>query len=61
MARPATTTVPDKSAKTDYARWRLRDDRGCQTWHYLESDEAAKKWPQTTADKYFLGLSDVRL
>ncbi|KAL6706356.1 Lanosterol synthase erg7A [Coniothyrium glycines] len=43
--------------KTDYTRWRLRDDRGCQTWHYLGSDEEVKAWPQSTADKYFLGLS----
>ncbi|KAI2487984.1 Terpene cyclase/mutase family member [Pyrenophora tritici-repentis] len=42
--------------KTDYSRWRLKDDRGCQTWHYLTSDEEMKAWPQSTADKYFLGL-----
>ena len=47
--------------KTDYTRWRLRDDRGCQTWHYLQSDEEIKAWPQSTADKYFLGLDTVRL
>ncbi|CAO2647397.1 Nn.00g083190.m01.CDS01 [Neocucurbitaria sp. VM-36] len=43
--------------KTDYTRWRLKDDRGCQTWHYLESEEEVKAWPQSTADKYFLGLN----
>ncbi|KAB8219731.1 terpenoid cyclases/protein prenyltransferase alpha-alpha toroid [Aspergillus novoparasiticus] len=42
--------------KTDYSRWRLLDDDGRQTWHYLESDEENAKWPQTVADKYFLGL-----
>lgn len=47
--------------KTDYSRWRMRDDEGRQTWHYLEDDEAAKNWPQTTADKYFLGLPMVRV
>lgn len=47
--------------KTDYTRWRLRDDRGRQTWHYLESDEECEKWPQTVADKYFLGLPTVYL
>ncbi|KAG9806098.1 oxidosqualene-lanosterol cyclase, partial [Aureobasidium melanogenum] len=41
--------------KTDATRWRLRDVGGEQTWHYL-SEEQAKEWPQTTADKYFLGL-----
>jgi lanosterol synthase len=47
--------------KTDYLRWRLKDDRGCQTWHYLETDTEMKAWPQSTADKYFLGLDTVSL
>ena len=42
--------------RTDPTRWRLRDEAGCQTWHYLDDDEEAKKWPQSLADKYFLGL-----
>ncbi|KAI9878912.1 MAG: Lanosterol synthase (Oxidosqualene--lanosterol cyclase) [Pleopsidium flavum] len=42
--------------KTDYSRWRLLDERGRQTWHYLVSDEELKTWPQSTADKYHLGL-----
>ena len=54
-----TTTVHPE--KTDYTRWRLKDDRGCQTWHYLGSDEELKAWPQSTADKYFLGLETVSL
>lgn len=41
------------------SQWRLKDDRGCQTWHYLESDEELKAWPQTAADKHFLGLETV--
>lgn len=45
--------------KTDYSRWRLKDDRGCQTWHYLKTAEEAKAWPQSRADKYFLGLETV--
>lgn len=45
--------------KTDYTRWRLKNDRGCQTWHYLETDEELKAWPQTAADKHFLGLETV--
>jgi lanosterol synthase len=45
--------------KTDHTRWRLKDDRGCQTWHYLKTDEEIKAWPQSTADKYFLGLDTV--
>jgi lanosterol synthase len=46
-------------AKTDYSRWRLHDDRGCQIWHYLETEEEVEAWPQSTADKYFLGLDTV--
>ncbi|KAL1625690.1 Lanosterol synthase erg7A [Diplodia seriata] len=56
---PANGTVSspvDPSEKTDYTRWRLLDQNGRQTWHYLESDEEVARWPQTTADKYFLGL-----
>lgn len=48
-----------KDPKTDYTRWRLKDDRGCQTWHYLQSGEELKQWPQTTADKYHMGLNTV--
>lgn len=47
--------------RTDYSRWRLRDDHGRHTWHYLEDDDEAKKWPQTKADKYFLGLPLVSI
>ncbi|KAI9747109.1 MAG: Lanosterol synthase (Oxidosqualene--lanosterol cyclase) [Lichina confinis] len=43
------------AAKTDRSRWRLLDERGRQTWHYLETDEEVKGWPQSIADKYFLG------
>lgn len=46
--------------KTDYSRWRLRDDRGRQTWHYLKTDKEMEEWPQSVADKYFLGLPTVR-
>lgn len=50
-----------RDEKTDYSRWRLEDDRGCQIWHYLETDEQCEKWPQSTADKYFLGMETVSL
>jgi hypothetical protein len=46
--------------KTDYARWRLLDEEGRHTWHYLTTDEQVKAWPQTIADKYHLGLPIVR-
>ena len=44
---------------TDITRWRLLDEHGDQTWHYLEIDEEAKAWPQSSADKYHLGLALV--
>ena len=44
---------------TDLTRWRMRDDRGRQTWHYLQTDEELKAWPMTTADKWYLGLETV--
>jgi lanosterol synthase len=47
--------------KTDYLRWRLLDDRGRQTWHYLESDEENEKWSQTIADRHHIGLPTVFL
>lgn len=60
---PAAKAQPGKKAKladrTDYSRWRLLDDNGRQTWHYLEDDEDAKEWPQSTADKYFLDIPTV--
>ncbi len=55
----ASVKRPKLSERTDYTRWRLLDEEGRQTWHYLEDDEAAKEWPQSTADKYFLGLPMV--
>ncbi|KAI1254187.1 hypothetical protein MGN70_004583 [Eutypa lata] len=42
--------------KTDRTRWRLLDEKGRHTWHYLEEEEAVQKWPQSIADKYYLGL-----
>lgn len=47
--------------KTDYTRWRLKDDRGCQTWHYLQTEEEVKAWPQSAADRYFMGMETVRI
>lgn len=45
--------------KTDHTRWRMLDERGRQTWHYLESDEEVKKWPMSAADRWYLGLDTV--
>ncbi|TFK74923.1 terpene synthase [Pluteus cervinus] len=42
---------------TDYTRWRLRvDDGGRHSWHYLNTDAECEQWPQTTVDKFWLGL-----
>jgi lanosterol synthase len=54
------TKGPKLSARTDYTRWRLLDEAGRQTWHYLETDEAVKAWPQSIADKWHLNMPTVR-
>lgn len=51
---------PKLSEKTDYRRWRMLDEKGRQTWHYLEDDKEMEFWPQTKADKYYLGIPLVR-
>lgn len=55
------TKKPRIEGKTDYARWRLRDDDSRHTWHYLTDDKELEKWPQSTAEKYYLNLPLVRL
>lgn len=45
---------------TDLHRWRLLDERGRQTWHYMTTDNDFKAWPQTIADRYHLSLPLVR-
>ena len=57
--QPISTMAPNGS-KTDYTRWRLKSERGRQTWHYLETDEELAAWPQTAYDKYHLGMNTVR-
>ncbi|KAG6093255.1 hypothetical protein E4U30_004486 [Claviceps sp. LM220 group G6] len=47
---------PTIEAKTDPTRWRLKDDDSRHSWRYLESEKEAKDWPQSYAEKYFLGL-----
>lgn len=54
-------TIPNGSPRlsdetTDRSRWRLLDEQGRHTWHYLETDEQIKAWPQSIADKYHQGL-----
>jgi lanosterol synthase len=49
-----------RDQKTDHSRWRMKNDRGVQTWVYLKSDEEAEKWPQSAADKWFLNADTVR-
>jgi len=52
----STLKRPKLQERTDYTRWRMLDEAGRHTWHYLEDDEDVKEWPQSHADKYFLGL-----
>ena len=52
------TTTADPA--TDLRKWRLLDESGRQTWHYLATDQQVEEWPQTIADKYHLGLPLVR-
>lgn len=52
--------TPNTEESTDLRRWRLKAERGRQTWHYLSTDKEVELWPQTYADKYYLGLSLVR-
>ena len=47
--------------KTDINRWRLLDERGRQTWHYMTTNDDAKNWPQSIVDRYFLGLPTVSI
>ena len=60
VAEAKSVRGPKLSKRTDYTRWRLLDEEGRQTWHYLEDDEDVKEWPQSIADKYFLDLPTVR-
>lgn len=51
---------PRLEEKTDITRWRMLDEKGRHTWHYLEDDESVERWPQSYADKWYLGLDTVR-
>lgn len=51
---------PNIEETTNLGRWRLKAERGRQTWHYLSTDEEVELWPQTYADKYYLGLPLVK-
>jgi hypothetical protein len=56
---PMSSSKRPRDQQTDRARWRLKDERGRQTWHYLESDEEGKEWEQSVADRYLLGMETV--
>jgi hypothetical protein len=60
ISNGAVTSGTARASKTDYTRWRLKDERGCQTWHYLETEEEIEQWPQSLADKWHLGIDLVR-
>jgi hypothetical protein len=46
-------------SRTDHTRWRLKDEDGDHTWHYLDEDEA-REWPQSIIDKHFLDMPLVQ-
>lgn len=52
-------SLDPNSETTNRSRWRLLADSGRHTWHYLRTDSENEEWPQSTADKYFLGLPTV--
>lgn len=58
--RTATLNLTSTPPFTDLNNWRLKVVEGAQTWHYLETDEERKAWPQTTYDRYSLGLPLVK-
>ncbi|KAF9048266.1 terpene synthase [Hymenopellis radicata] len=54
---PLTVPASGKAHFTDYSKWRLVvGEGGRHTWKYLKSDQEANEWPQTTLDKFWLGL-----
>jgi lanosterol synthase len=55
----AASTTLIYNETTDRSRWRMSDDKGRHIWHYLESDEQLKAWPQSKAEKYYMGLETV--
>lgn len=57
---PTETKQSKVRENTDITRWRCLDEDGRLTWRYLEDDDAAEAWPQTYADKWYLGLDLVR-
>ena len=59
-AAPPNDITDSAPEKTDYLRWRLLDERGRHTWHYLNTDEEIQAWPQSVVDKYHLGLPTVQ-
>lgn len=61
IAIGVTTDIVDEDECTDLHGWRLVDDLGRQTWHYLHTDEELKAWPQSIADKHHLGLPLVAI
>lgn len=56
----ANLNLSSTPAFTDLENWRLKVEEGAQTWHYMETDEEKKAWPQTLWDRYHLGLPLVK-
>jgi lanosterol synthase len=58
-AKGHTVISSRQDERTDKTRWRLKDEQGRHTWHYLETDEQINEWPQSVVDKHHLGLDTV--
>ncbi|KAL9054094.1 MAG: hypothetical protein Q9162_004351 [Coniocarpon cinnabarinum] len=55
--QPRRENVDESDERTDHRRWRLLDERGRQRWIYLHNKQETESWPQSTADKYHLGMN----
>jgi hypothetical protein len=49
----------DNVDRTDLSRWRLVNDKGRHSWHYLAPYQDPEKWPMTIPEKWYLGLEMV--
>lgn len=61
--KPDYSYAPPLNQVTDLSNWRLRVSNGSHgrhEWVYLRTAAEREAWPQTTEDKYWLGLQTVR-
>lgn len=61
LTNEPSSTIAKHQEQIDILRWRCLDEKGRLTWRYLEDDAEAEDWPQSYADKWYLGLDLVRM